>query len=111
MTKRFAIMRGKSRNRSAIVLGFVLAFFSAVSAAKADTGNITFIGATGNITLNVSDADAGYSNVNALIDPYKATINGSSSPTLVFCVDPAHDVTPGESWIFNVYTPGGNLGT
>jgi hypothetical protein len=114
MPQRFGILQGEDRIRSLVVLCFVLAFFSFVSAAKADTVNLNFIGAAGSTTLNVSDPDAGYANVNALIDPYTATIttmNGASSTALIWCVDPDHEVNPGDSWTANVYTPGGNLGT
>ncbi len=68
-----------------------------------------FIGAAGSTTLNVSDPDAGYTNANALIDPYKAYINGSSTSTLIWCVDPDHDVSSGQTWTANVSYLGGNL--
>lgn len=105
MLKQLGILRGWDRTRLGVILGLLLAFFSIASIAKADTAGMYFIGATGSVTLNVSDATAGYTNANAVIDPYMAYINGSSAPTIIWCVDPDHEVSPGDSWTAYVSYP------
>jgi hypothetical protein len=109
MQGSLGVFQGGVRTRSAAILGVVLAFFSVASVARANTVGMQFIGAAGSTTLNISDPDAGYTNANALIDPYTAYINGSSTPTLIWCVDPDHGVSPGQTWTANVTYLGGNL--
>jgi PEP-CTERM motif len=84
---------------------FVIAFLLLASAAKADT--LKFTGASGTITLNVSDADSGYQNVNAVIDPYLGILNGNA--VTLWCVDPDHQVSINNMWNVNVSYLGGNL--
>jgi hypothetical protein len=58
---------------------------------------MNFLGASGgNPTLVVSDPGAGYMNATAVIDPYTAIVG--TTKTLIWCVDPDHDVVPGQSW-------------
>jgi len=109
MLGRTWILKGGVKVRSLVMLCTVAALLSVASAAKANTVGMNFIGAQGNTTLNITDTAAGYSNVNALIDPYMAYINGSSTPTQIWCVDPDHGVSVGQKWTANVSYLGGNL--
>jgi hypothetical protein len=79
-------------------LCLLVAFFVLASAAHADTVKLT--GTVTSITLTVSDADAGYTNVKAIIDPYTGTLDGHS--VLLWCVDPDHMSNLGDSWTANV---------
>jgi hypothetical protein len=106
MVSGIGILQGRDKIRPVVVICLVVAFFSVVSVAKADTANVYFIGATGSITLNVSDPDSFPGSVTAYIDPYIGTINGASSPTLIFCIDPDHGVSPKDSWTAYVSYPG-----
>jgi hypothetical protein len=83
-----------------LVFWLTVLVFSSTASVKATT--LTFAGTTGSVTLNVSDMDAtpGYSNVNAVIDPYEGMLG--SNPVLIWCVDPDHEVSTGDSW--SVYT-------
>lgn len=109
MQDKSGVFQSGVKVRSAAILGVVLALFSVASVAKANTVGMQFIGASGNTILNISDPTAGYTYANALIDPYTAYINGSSTPTLIWCVDPDHSVSPGQTWTANVSYLGGNL--
>lgn len=94
------------RVRASVSILFCLPILlSLAPAAKASTVGIDFIGAQGSTTLNISDPL--YGNVTAYIDPYVAKINNVT--TLIFCVDPDHGVSPGDTWTANVTQPGGNL--
>jgi hypothetical protein len=94
-----------SLKRRGLVFCFFTLFLSIASAVKADT--LTFAGTAGNITLNVTDAAAGYTAVNAVIDPYKGIFDGNT--VLMWCVDPDHEVSPNSPWNVNVSKLGGNL--
>ena len=74
------------------------------SRALADTVALT--GVTTNTTLQISDPDAGYANINAIIDPYSGALNGKS--VLLWCVDPDHESNYG-SWNVTVSQLGANL--
>src|SRR5580704_9094495 len=89
-----------------LVCCLMVLFFSVASALRADT--LKFTGATGNITLNVSDADAtpNYTNANAVIDPYTGVLGTNS--VLLWCVDPDHEVNINDQWNVNVSYLGGN---
>jgi len=80
--------------RWGMVLCFVVSSLSFIYPACATTIKLT--GTATNITLNISDPDAGYTNLNAIIDPYTGTLNGSS--ILLWCVDPDHESNIGDSW-------------
>jgi hypothetical protein len=109
MLGKLGVFQGGVKFRLAAVLVVVMALLSVASVARANTVGMQFIGAAGSTTLNISDPTAGYTNANALIDPYTAYINGSSTPTLIWCVDPDHGVSPGQTWTANVTYLGGNL--
>ena len=109
MLGTLGVFKAGNGARSAAIIGLVMAFFSIGSVARANTVGMQFIGAAGNTTLNVSDPSAGYTNATALIDPYTAYINGSSTPSLIFCVDPDHGVSSGQTWTANVSYLGGDL--
>lgn len=98
----------KGRMWPVLVFCFVVVFFSLASAAKADT--LTFTGVGSSITLNVSDPDAlpapGYTNMAAVIDPYKGKLNGN--PVILWCVDPDHWGV-GATWPVYVSQLGGDL--
>jgi hypothetical protein len=85
------------------VFWLLVLVFSSAASVKATT--LTFTGATGSVTLNVSDTDAtpGYSNVNAVIDPYEGMLG--SNPVLIWCVDPDHEVNTGDNWPVYINTP------
>lgn len=108
MFRAIGNLQGKDRTRLVVFLSLVAAFFSVASVAEANTVSMTFIGgAPGNTTtLNVTDATAtpSYTGVTALIDPYVADVAGS--PTLIWCVDPDHEVNTGDSWTAYLSLPG-----
>lgn len=110
MLGQSGVSHGRGRVRALAIVCFVAALMFAASAAHANTVSMDFIGATGSTTLNVTDTDAGLNNVTAVIDPYKAYIGGSTTPTLIWCVDPDHGVSPGQKWTANISTIGGGLG-
>lgn len=86
-----------------LILGFSLVL---PSGALADT--VTLSGISTNITLQISDPDAGYTNINAIIDPYTGALDGKS--VLLWCVDPDHESSYG-SWGATVSPLGSNLGS
>jgi len=101
-------MANRNVSRRGLLVFFVLVlFFSAASSVRATT--LSFAGTTGSVTLNVSDPDAtpSYSGVNAVIDPYKGMLG--SDPVLIWCVDPDHEVSSGDTWNVNVSYSGGDL--
>jgi len=111
MTSPLRFLQSKVRFRPIVALYFVAALLSVISTAKADTVSLNFLGASGgNPTLVVSDPGAGYINATAVIDPYTAMVGGTKS--LVWCVDPDHEVTPGQSWSAyrTQFGPGADLG-
>jgi len=109
MLGRTWIQKGGIKMRAFIMLCLAGAVLSVASAANANTVGMNFIGAQGNTTLNITDTATGSYFVNAVIDPYMAYINGSSTPTQIWCVDPDHNVNIGQKWTANVSYLGGNL--
>ncbi len=76
-----------------VVLGVVL--LAAAAWADTTTVNMEFTGTVGNTTLTIKN-NLFPSGVTAIIDPYQGTIN--SVATILFCVDPEHDITYGDKW-------------
>ena len=80
-----------------------VAVMCVASSAYANTVTVTFTGVpAGDLTLTIKDpswasSETGY------IDPYNGTVNGQ--PVLLFCVDPLHDVSSGDTWTAYVGNP------
>ena len=81
-----------------------IAVMCVASSAYANTVTVTFTGVpAGDPTLTIKDP-SWTSSETAYIDPYLGTVAGQS--VLLFCVDPLHDVSAGDTWTAYVGTPG-----
>jgi len=84
---------------------FAVAVMCVASSAYASTVTVTFTGVpSGDLTLTIQDTKDGLPAETAYIDPYLGTVAGKS--VLLFCVDPLHDVSSGDTWTAYVGTPG-----
>jgi hypothetical protein len=80
-----------------------LAIVVAPMVSQASTLNFT-AGSGTPLTVSLNN---GSTSITAAIDPYTAKLNGASTNTLIYCIDPLHDAPPaGVTETYNVSTTG-----
>jgi len=81
-----------------------MAVLCLASSAFASTVSVTFTGVpSGDLTLTIKDPTNGVPQESAYIDPYLGKVGTTS--VLLFCVDPLHDVSTGDTWTAYVGDP------